>query len=230
MKYIGKLLGVFLISAALVVSAAGCSGGSQQAQTETEQQGAENQTGSSEKSEKKSSKNQYKNINADTSPIGVSDTGFVIKGNTVRFKGNIHKNAGDDSDVKITFEVFDGEGKYLGQEVVTSSRILAEGDVDVFDTYTDELENRTEEEINSWKASVIEIEETSQEDKEAEQELNALKNQIDYAIYAKEYNKAEILLDEALEKYPDNKDIKLLQAELDDARGETKESESPSAK
>ena len=33
MKFVGEVLGIFLISAALVFSAAGCSGGSQQTQS-----------------------------------------------------------------------------------------------------------------------------------------------------------------------------------------------------
>ena len=223
-----KILALILLSVLSASLIAGCSlnggapAGDGEEQTQQAEQTEEKET---EKPAKKTNKGKYDNIDADSVPIGVDEIEFInsksYDGTTyVHIKGRIYKNGGDikESYVGVTFEIYDENGERIGEKTVSPNDSMAVGDDARFeDTISlnvarDDGMNVPDETVAEYTAKIIDIKEKDAE----EASLEAAITDIETAIkWDKEYDKAQILLDAALKQYPDNTDLKLLQAELD---------------
>ena len=190
---------------------------------------AETQQSSDAKSEtKKESKNRkYENIDAESTPVGVDEVSFknVQSGgdNYVDLVCRIYKNSASPakSTVSVTFELYNDTGEYIGKKTMTPKDMLSEGedarveDSIIFETRDQYYRNIPDENVKKYSAKICKIEEKDSD----EVELAKTKKDIESAItWDHDYKKAQVLLDDALQKYPDDKDLKLLQAELEDAQ------------
>lgn len=215
-----------MIMAAVMISAAGCGTGGNKADekgSNTEQ--SENKTDekgeNSEKDGKGSSKGKYDNITADSSPVGVDEVKLTQDGNYTELSGRIYKNGGDieESRITVTFEIYDENGDFIDDRSVTTREALSEGEQERFDvTFSSSLyeEDIPTETLEKHTIKIIKIEELDAAEVELAYTLEEIRNLI---VWDHNYEKAQILIDEVLKEYPDNVDVKLLQADLNEAVG-----------
>ena len=186
-------------------------------QTETAE--AETKTSSN-----KSGKGKYKNIDADTKPVGISDSKIVIKDGSLNLQSTIYKNDGEDTYVTVTYEIFKPDGSYWCDQTHTTRRILTVGDEEKLDTYfyytTD---GKTEEDVAKMKVNVKNIEEMTEEEYEEQEAYREAYYEAQSAYNAEEYEKALLLVESALEEYPDDKDLKLLKIDIESKIGDESE-------
>ncbi len=219
-KKISAAILLSVLSASLI---AGCSANNSAPAGEGEeqtQQSGQAENSATEKPAKKTNKGKYDNIDADSVPIGVDEVEFINDDGYVDITGRIYKNGGDieKSYVSVTFEICDETGARIGEKIITPDNALKAGEDTRFDENLiwelDEkyYHNVPDETVAGYTAKIIDVKETDAD----EAELEATISDIESAIkWNKEYDKAQILIDAALQKYPDNTDLKLLQSELD---------------
>ena len=224
MKLVGKILGVFLISAALVFSAVGCSGGSQQTQSGQNQNGAENENGSdksdSAKSDSKKDNSQkisVKNLNEQSKPIGVSEITPRISGPSSYVTFKVTKNDSDvnESIVSLKIEVLDSKEKILSTGTVKIPKTLTEGDSYTYDGYLGYCEGTSDTALTARVAAIEEAD--AAEVREEEDFKNAL-FELSYQLEEKNFNKAAILWEDIMEEYGDShaKELRTFKAEQKD--------------
>lgn len=189
----------------------------------------ESATGSGQE-ENLTDKQKYKKINADTTPIGVSNISFSEENKYNDWDNcyewytylncTVHKNDSivAESIITVTFEVFDENGEFKGEEKVETSRSLVEGDMENLSTYLYSADKETGADVLAkWTANVIKIEELDAKEQKKQEELAKTINEIEWKVkYEEEYNTALTMLEIAKEEYPDSKELKLLEAELKD--------------
>ena len=206
-----KKLTAIIMMAVLVCSLAACGG-----QT-NKNDGNENETTTS--GTQNEGKNKYKNITAETSPIGVDNISVKMaedSGGSFPFVFcTIHKNGGDieESVVEVTIEVLDENNVYIGEETLKTERSLTEGDSETVKTYLHKCtdEKRTDEYLGKCKLNVVAIKETDVAEAKEAEALEELMSEIEWKItYDKEYNSAITMLKIAKEQYPDSKELKLI--------------------
>lgn len=218
-----KKLSIYVIMIALVLGATGCTKNSSDITdtntVNTEESSDKNSSGTSQKK-------KYKNISAETKPIGVDSI-------TIKMKDDIHpmlyckvyKNGGDieESNINVTFEVFDENGEFLGEKTLFTKRSLCVGDND---TISDSLgwyvdnEDKTDEILSKYKANVVSINEIDVNEAENQDRLKDIVYEIESQIDDDSYNTALTLLEMAKEEFPDSKELKLLEAQIKDKMAE----------
>ena len=215
-----KKLTAIIMMAVLVCSLAAC-GGQTASNTDSENNTSATQTDN----ETKSAKKKYKNIKADTKPIGVDNISAKMaedSGGSFPFVFcTIHKNGGDieESVVEVTIEVLDENNVYIGEETLKTDRTLTEGDSETVKTYLHKCtdEKRTDEYLGKCKLNVVAIKETDVAEAKEAEALEELMSEIEWKItYDKEYNSAITMLEMAKEQYPDSKELKLFEAKMKD--------------
>lgn len=215
-----------IVALSLMLALASC--GSQSQNTEgqsADTSSAESASASSEKSTEKestSAKKKYKNISADTNPIGVDNISVKMNDNYPYIFCTIYKNGGDieESIVEVTLELTDDNNEYIGEKTLTTKRSLT---VEDSETVSDNLiwqipdDKRSDEFLSKYRAKVVSIKETDVAEAEAAEELADLMSDIEWAItYDKKYNSALAMLEVAKEEYPDSKELKIFEAEIKD--------------
>ena len=208
-----KKLTAIIMMAVLVCSLAACGG------QENKNGGNENGTTSSDT--QKEGKSSYKNITAETKPIGVDGISVKMKDNYPYIFCTVHKNGGDieESYVEVTLEILDDNNEYVGEEILKTKRSLIVGDTE---TVSEDLivlvknENYNDEVLSKYSARVVAIKETDAKEAEENEELTNLMYQIGYAIDDGEYNSAITMFEMAKEQYPDSKELKLFEAKMKD--------------
>lgn len=173
-------------------------------------------------SKTKSSKKKYKNINADTNPIGIDNLALKMKDRYPYIFCTVHKNGGDteESVVEVTLEILDENNTFVGEKTLKTKRSLTTGDTE---TVSDDLilevskENYNDDALSKYSVNVAAIKETDVAKAKETEELEKLMSEIEWKIkYDKEYNSALIMLEKAKEQYPDSQELKLFEAEMKD--------------
>lgn len=173
-------------------------------------------------SETKSSKKKYKNINADTNPIGIDNLALKMKDKYPYIFCTVRKNGGDteESVVEVTLEILDENNTFVGEKTLKTKRSLTTGDTE---TVSDDLilevpkENYNDDALSKYSVNVAAIKETDVAKAKETEELEKLMSEIEWKIkYDKEYNSALIMLEKAKEQYPDSQELKLFEAEMKD--------------
>lgn len=185
------------------------------------------QENTSEKNSK-SRKGKYENIDADSSPIGIDEVKCSNKDNYTYISGRIYKNSDEpkESNITVTFELYDENNNHICNKIIKTSKNLSEGeDVRFEDNILWESDekyskNVPEETLAKYTAKIIDIEETDASDIEVSEIIYNIR----FFMSQKNYDKAQILLDDAMNKYPDNVDLKLVQSDLNKAKEEAQSS------
>ena len=209
-----------IVALSLMLALASCGSQSQN----TEGQSADTSSASSETATEKestSAKKKYQNISADTKPIGVSDIKFEDDNGKPYVSLTVSKNDSkiEESNVKVAFEVYDENDKYMGEFAMITDHSLIEGDTAklrkiLFNGLIDG--KYTNDVLVNWSAKVTNIEEVDVAEAEAAEELADLMYDIKSAIYNKNYNRGLTMLEMAKEEYPDSKELKIFEAEIKD--------------
>lgn len=164
---------------------------------------------------------KYSNIKANSKPVGVDEIRLSNRDSYIEISGKIYKNGGDieKSIIGITFELFDDEKNYICNEYVETRSALSDGGSERFkETIYGYDEDVSDEDLKKYTAKIVNIEEKDAEEAAKERELKSLISDIQEEInWNHNYNKAKVLLDDALAKYPDNTDLKQLQTKIENA-------------
>lgn len=208
-----KKITAIIMMAVLVCSLAACGG-----QT-NKNDGNENETTTS--GTQNEGKNKYKNITAETSPIGVDNISVKMKDGYPYIFCTVHKNGGEieESFVEVTLEILNDNNEYVGEETLKTKRSLTVGDTE---TVSEDLiwqvsdEKRNDEILSKYSAKVVAIKETDVKEAQDNKQLTELMYEIGSAIDDKEYNSAITMLEMAKEQYPDSKELKLFEAKMKD--------------
>lgn len=183
-------------------------------------------TDSKEKNESKDtdkekpSKRKYDDISSESEPVGV-EVSLKNESDYTYVTGRIYKNSDSPETgyITVTFELYDEEDNYICKKVISTEELLEYGEDERFsENIIWEADDKykkgvSDELLEQYTVKIVDIEEISGD----EAELNLVKNEIEYAIeWYGDYEKAQILLDDALGKYPDDVDLKLLQRELNE--------------
>lgn len=208
-----KKLVTLVLTLTLVCSLAACGG------QENKNGGNENGTTSSDT--QKEGKSSYKNITAETKPIGVDGISVKMKDNYPYIFCTVHKNGGDieESYVEVTLEILNDNNEYVGETTLKTRRSLTVGDTE---TVSEDLiwqvneEKRSDEVLSKYSAKVVAIKETDAKEAKENEELTNLMYQIGSAIDDEEYNSAITMFEMAKEQYPDSKELKLFEAKMKD--------------
>ncbi len=207
-----------MVAAVLCVSAlAGCS----VTKPESSDGGDSSETQSSNSVGKK----KYADITADSVPVGVDEIKFSNEENYTMLTTRIYKNGGDieESYITVTFELYDENEDYICRKAISTNNELSVGEEErcrddilweANEKYSKNVPNET---LAQYTAKIVNIEEKDAKEVKENQEITQLTYDIDYELDKQNYNRAKILLDDALSKYPDNTELKLLQADLEDA-------------
>ena len=166
----------------------------------------------------------YKNINENSTPIGVYDISITENTSGEQYSiinGKMKKNSDSpaESSITITFRTYDASGKYLGDITTQSSHSLTKGDFDVFEASSsiysfDMIKNVS-------RAEVYKIDEVDAKTAEEEKAFQNACSNIDYALFSKKYSTAKSLLSDLKSKYPDRSaDIQKLEAYIKDQYGD----------
>lgn len=170
----------------------------------------------------KSSKKKYKNINADTKPVGVSDISAKLSNDDAYLFCKVYKNGGDieESIIEVTLEVFDEDDNYIGEETLKTSRSLTDGDSETIKSYLGNCisdERHSDEFLSKCKVNVVAIRETDVTEAKEAEALAELMEEIEWKIlYDEEYNSAIAMLEVAKEQYPNSKELKIFEAQMKD--------------
>ncbi|MGN0163080.1 MAG: hypothetical protein ACI4EA_05790 [Candidatus Ornithomonoglobus sp.] len=212
-----RVLSIIILAALAVSAATGCS------LVQSALQGGDKQA-EEQKESKASNKHKYDNIDADSEPVGVDEVKFEkAESGYTHLSGRIYKNSSDIEEGKITvsFEMYDENGDFMGEKKITTEKTLTEGEQERFnddiiwataDKYHKDIPDET---LAKYTVKIVNIEETGADEVELQETLDAIEDLINW--YPHDYEKAQILIDEAFKKYPDNVDLKLLQEDLNKA-------------
>lgn len=221
-----KILMMCIVSALCASFMTGCGqasvsdgGTDSSSQTETAQT-SDNEKTTDKKS--KSRKGKYDNIDADSTPVGVDEIKFSNKNDYTYISGRVYKNSDEpkESHITITFELYDENNNHICNKAIKMSKTLSEGEDVRFEDdiiwEADEKYNKNvpDETLAEYTAKIIDIEETDASDIE----VSEIAYNVRFFMSQKNYDKAQILLDDAFKKYPDNVDLKLLQSDLNNAK------------
>lgn len=162
---------------------------------------------------------QLKDISALSIPVGVSDVKITtekdsIGGDDYYLEGVIYKNSDNPTsgDIILNFLVYDKDQKRIREVVVIEEALLFEDTVE-FKEYISILSDDNP----PVSYELILVREANHETEIENDEVEAASYQINAALENGEYNLAKSILDELLEKYPDNKTLKRLEATYKDA-------------
>lgn len=206
-----KKLGILFMVSIIALSATACNNTEDATTTE---QTAENEPSSS-------SKKKYKNISADTKPIGVDSITINMQGSSPYLSCKVYKNGGDieESIVEVTFELFDETGKFIGEKTLTTRRSLCTGDTENISgdlIWQVPTEKRIDETLSKYTATVIAINEVDAKEAENQERLKDIIYEIEDQIDDGAYNTALTMLEMAKEEFPDSQELKLLEAQIKD--------------
>lgn len=220
-----KKLGTVILTIALICSLTACGGTTTDNGDDNVSEINQSETNQSEtdtEKDTKSSKKKYKNINADTKPIGVDGISVKMDGNYPRLFCTIHKNGGsiEESIVYVKFEMFNENNEYIGTTTLKTTHSLIEGDTETVNAslaWDIAKENYNDEVLSKYSANVVEITENDAAEAEEAEALAKVMNEIENKItYDKEYNSALAMLEVVKEQYPDSVEVKLFEAQVKD--------------
>lgn len=211
-----KILAILLMTV-MILSVAACG-----SKSETDSPSEDTKTTEkAEKTEKKKdeSSGKYKNISADTKPVGVGDIRFEKnENNSIYFYCTVYKNGGDieESKITVTLKLYDEKGEYIGDETITTKNSLEEGDKETISLYCGRGDDITDEELSKLSVKVKNIEETDAKEANEQKEIATTISDIKLEMSSKRYNSAITMLEMAKEKYPDSKELELYEAKMKD--------------
>lgn len=215
-----KKLGTVILTIALICSLTACGGTTTDNGNDSVSETAQSENNTENNT--KSSKKKYKNIKADTKPIGVDGISVKMDGNYPRLFCTIHKNGGsiEESIVYAKFEIFNENNEYIGATTLETTHSLIEGDTETLNAslaWDIAKENYNDEVLSKYSANVVEITETDAAEAEEAKALAKAMKEIEYKItYDKEYNSALAMLEVVKEQYPDSAEVKLFEAKVKD--------------
>lgn len=213
-----KKLGTAILTIALICSLAACGGTNNSGDNASKVAKTESKAGNKTKSEKK----KYKNIDENTSPVGVSDISAKLSNNDPYIFCKVYKNGGkvEESIIEVTIEVLDEDNNYIVEETLKTSRSLTEGDSETIKEYLGNCgskERHSNKFLSKCTLNVISIKETDAEEAKEAKALADLMSDIEWKIkYDNEYNSAIAMLEMAKEEYPDSKELNLFEAQMKD--------------
>ena len=218
-----KILALVVLAALCITCLSGCSVNNSTG-SGGESQSADNSAGSANR--------KYENLTADSSPVGVDEIKFSSDDGYTIISGRIYKNSSEieEGAIAITFEMYDENGDYFADKTITTD-LLTEGENERFeDDIIWEAEdanskNVPDETLANYSAKISDIVETDKDEIELQNTISQVDNAVMLAYDSENIAKARILVDSALQKYPDNTDLKLLDAELKEKEAENASAE-----
>lgn len=218
-----KILALVVLAALCITCLSGCSVNNSTG-SGGESQSADNSAGSANR--------KYENLTADSSPVGVDEIKFSSDDGYTIISGRIYKNSSEieEGAIAITFEMYDENGDYFADKTITTD-LLTEGENERFeDDIIWEAEdanskNVPDETLANYSVKISDIVETDKDEIELQNTINQVDNAVMLAYDSENIAKARILVDSALQKYPDNTDLKLLDAELKEKEAENASAE-----
>ena len=218
-----KILSLVVLAALCITCLSGCSVNNSTG-SGGESQSADNSAGSANR--------KYENLTADSSPVGVDEIKFSSDDGYTIISGRIYKNSSEieEGAIAITFEMYDENGDYFADKNITTD-LLTEGENERFeDDIIWEAEdanskNVPDETLANYSVKISDIVETDKDEIELQNTISQVDNAVMLAYDSENIAKARILVDSALQKYPDNTDLKLLDAELKEKEAENASAE-----
>ena len=218
-----KILALVVLAALCITCLSGCSVNNSTG-SGGESQSADNSAGSANR--------KYENLTADSSPVGVDEIKFSSDDGYTIISGRIYKNSSEieEGAIAITFEMYDENGDYFADKTITTD-LLTEGENERFeDDIIWEAEdanskNVPDETLANYSVKISDIVETDKDEIELQNTISQVDNAVMLAYDSENIAKARILVDSALQKYPDNTDLKLLDAELKEKEAENASAE-----
>ncbi|HIW57436.1 MAG TPA: hypothetical protein H9685_04595 [Firmicutes bacterium] len=218
-----KILSLVVLAALCITCLSGCSVNNSTG-SGGESQSADNSAGSANR--------KYENLTADSSPVGVDEIKFSSDDGYTIISGRIYKNSSEieEGAIAITFEMYDENGDYFADKTITTD-LLTEGENERFeDDIIWEAEdanskNVPDETLANYSVKISDIVETDKDEIELQNTISQVDNAVMLAYDSENIAKARILVDSALQKYPDNTDLKLLDAELKEKEAENASAE-----
>mgnify|MGYP005821541633 FL=1 len=213
-----KILALVVLAALCITCLSGCSVNNSTG-SGGESQSADNSAGSANR--------KYENITADSSPVGVDEIKFLNDNGYTHISGRIYKNSSEIEEgvITVTFELYDENGNYFADKTIATD-LLTEGENERFEDdiigVADEVNSQDvpDETLANYSVKITDIEEVDKDEVELLNTISEVDTAVMLAYDSENIAKARILVDSALQKYPDNTDLKLLDAELKEKEAE----------
>ena len=159
--------------------------------------------------------------------MGVDEIKFSNDNGYTHISGRIYKNSSEIEEgvITVTFELYDENGNYFADKTIATD-LLTEGENERFEDdiigVADEVNSQDvpDETLANYSVKITDIEEVDKDEVELLNTISEVDTAVMLAYDSENIAKARILVDSALQKYPDNTDLKLLDAELKEKEAE----------